>query len=126
MIERIKGGKIVHFGESPSLIGPTLVDEYPEAVNFTRGQIGWTGYYLHYGDKNFMEERLATVDPSFFEIFQLPFIKGDPGTALKDRYSIVLTETLAEKMFGDEDPMGKTVQIGETDIFILPTSATGR
>ncbi len=109
------GGNIIKSSGSPSLIGPTLVEKYPEFLKFARVQSGWSGYFLHYGEKNFMEMKLATVDPSFLEIFQYPFIKGDPQTALKDRYSIVLTESLAKKCFGDEDPMGKVLQIGSTD-----------
>lgn len=109
------GGDIWKASGSPSLIGPTLVEKYPEFLNFARVQCGWSGYFLHYGEKNFMTMKLATVDPSFFEIFPYPFIQGDPRTALKDRYSIVLTESLAQKCFGDEDPMGKVMQIGSTD-----------
>jgi ABC-type antimicrobial peptide transport system permease subunit len=110
------GGKITSSAGSPSLIGPTLIEDYPEVVNFTRLQSGWTGWYLHYGEKNFTQERLACADPSFFEIFDFPFIKGDPLTALKDRYSIVLTEALAKKCFGNDDPMGKVIQMSDTDL----------
>ena len=109
------GGNIAKASGSPSLIGPTLVEKYPEFLEFARVQSGWSGYFLHYGEKNFMDMKLATVDPSFFEIFQYPFIQGDPQTALSDRYSIVLTESLAEKCFADENPMGKVLQIGDTD-----------
>ena len=108
------GGSIAKASGSPSLIGPTLVEKYPEFLNFARVQCGWSGYFLHYGEKHFMEMKLATVDPSFFEIFPYPFIQGDPKTALDDRYSIVLTESLAQKCFGDEDPMGKVLQISTT------------
>ncbi|HEX9972049.1 MAG TPA: ABC transporter permease [bacterium] len=110
------GGNLFRFAGSPSPIGPTLIEEYPEVENFTRVQSGWSGWYLHSGEKIFMQERLACADPSFFEIFELPFIKGDPKTALNDRYSIVLTETLAKKCFGNEDPMGKIVQMSDTDL----------
>lgn len=110
------GGNVFKLAGSPSPIGPTLVEEYPEVENFTRVQSGWSGWYLHLGEKIFMKERLACADPSFFEIFQFPFISGDPKTALQDRYSIVLTETLAKKCFGNDDPMGKIVQMSDTDL----------
>jgi putative ABC transport system permease protein len=109
------GGNITKASGSPSLIGPTLVEKYPEFIEFARVQSGWSGYFLHYGEKNFMEMKLATVDPSFFEIFQYSFIQGDPQAALKDQQSIILTESLAKKCFGDEDPMGKVLQISSTD-----------
>lgn len=43
--------------------------------------------------------------------FSFPLLKGDPGTALRDPYSIVVTEPMAKKLFGDEDPMGKIVKM---------------
>ncbi len=110
------GGNLFRSAGSPSPIGLTLVEEYPEVENFTRVQSGWAGWYLHIGDKTFITERLACADPSFFEIFKFPFIKGDPKTALHDRYSIVLTEALAKKCFGDKDPMGKIVQMSDIDL----------
>jgi putative ABC transport system permease protein len=113
------GGKTNFIGESPSLVGPTLVAEYPEVMNYTRVQSGWKGsYYLHHGEKNFYNERLANADPSFFEVFHFPFIKGDPKTALHDRYSIVLTEELAQKCFGNEDPMNEVMLIDDEELTV--------
>ncbi len=111
------GGRTNFIGESPSLVGPTLLAEYPEVTNYTRIQSGWKGsYYLHYGEKNFYSERLANADPSFFDVFHFPFIKGNPKTAFNDRYSIVLTEELAQKCFGNEDPMNKIMLIDEEEL----------
>jgi putative ABC transport system permease protein len=113
------GGKTTIIGESPSLVGPTLLAEYPEVVNYTRIQSGWKGsYYLNYGEKNFYNERLANADPSFFDVFHFPFIKGDPKTALQDRHSIVLTEELARKCFGNEDPMSKVMLIDDEELTV--------
>lgn len=110
------GGTIRPLEGSPSPAGPTLKDSYPEVLNFTRVQSGWKGWYLHYGEKNFSQERLAAVDPSFFEVFKFPFLRGDPQSALKDRYSIVITESLAAKCFGEKDPMGEILQIFTADM----------
>jgi len=60
------GGEVSRAAGVPSLLGPTLVEEYPEVVKAARAQVGWSNYYLHLGDKNFMQERLATVDSVFF------------------------------------------------------------
>jgi putative ABC transport system permease protein len=51
------------------------------------------------------------IGQDFFRIFHYPIIQGDPTTALKDPYSIVLTSSIAKALFGDADPMGKTVRI---------------
>ena len=110
------GGESNHSAGSPSPIGPTLVNDFPEVANFTRVQSGWSGWYLHYGEKSFITEKLCCADPSFFEIFNFEFIQGDPKTALKDRYSVVLTEELAKKCFGSGDAMGQVLQMVDRDM----------
>ena len=50
------------------------------------------------------------ADASFFRIFTFPLLKGDPATALKEPYSLVLTEKTAKKLFGEADPLGKFVR----------------
>jgi ABC-type antimicrobial peptide transport system permease subunit len=54
-------------------------------------------------------------EPSLFRIMTFPFIEGDPGTALKDPYSIVLTETAAKKLFGKDAALGKAIRFGTVD-----------
>jgi putative ABC transport system permease protein len=103
---------------SPAPVGPALVETYPEIKNFTRVQSGWSGWHFTYDERTFIKERLACADPSFFQIFKFKFIKGNPETALKDRYSIVLTERLSKKVFGDIDPLGKIIKKGNTDMLI--------
>lgn len=112
------GGKTFILAGSPAPLGQAMLNSMPELLQACRVQAGWSGWDLHRGDDRFTEEYLAAVDPSFFEIFSFPFISGDPETALKDRYSIVLTENLAHKIFGEEDPMGKIVQMSETDMTV--------
>ena len=58
------GGNVFKLAGSPSPIGPTLVEEYPEVENFTRVQSGWSGWYLHIGDKTFIEERTLEIRKS--------------------------------------------------------------
>jgi ABC-type antimicrobial peptide transport system permease subunit len=50
------------------------------------------------------------ADPSFFKVFTFPMLKGDPATALREPYSLVLTEKTAKKLFGDSDALGKSIQ----------------
>ncbi len=116
--EDTSGGKTFKLAGSPAPLGQTMVDELPEVLNFTRVQAGWPRWNLHLGDKRFLEEYLAAVDSTFFEIFRFPFIRGNPKTALNDRYSIVLNEDLGQKIFGDDDPMGKIVKLNNTDMTV--------
>src|ERR1700759_2369231 len=89
-------------------MGPNLKLEYPEVKNFTR--VNWHDKYqmTYKNQKLFLPEAFA-VDSTFFEIFDFQLIRGDKKTALNNPHSILLTETTAHKLFGDADPMGKTV-----------------
>ena len=116
--EDASGGKTFVLAGSPAPLGQAMVGELPEVLQFSRVQAGWSGWNLHRGENRFQEEYLAAVDPTFFQIFSFPFISGDPKTALEDRYSIVLTKDLADKIFGDEDPMGKVIQMSDTDMTV--------
>jgi len=70
---------------------------------------------VKYGDNIFNERGFYYTDPSFFEIFSFPFVQGDSKTALSDPYSILLTESSAEKYFGSEDPLGKVLTLDGID-----------
>jgi putative ABC transport system permease protein len=91
-------------------IGPALKAGYPEVEDSCRVWL-WYGSHVKYQDKIYAERNIYLADPAFFQIFSFPFIKGNPETALADRYSIVLTEEVAEKYFGDEDPIGKVLHL---------------
>ncbi|MDH5468231.1 MAG: ABC transporter permease, partial [Candidatus Aminicenantes bacterium] len=91
-------------------LGPALKAEYPEVEEACRVCL-WFGSHVKYQDKIYAERNIYLADPSFFTIFSFPFIKGNPETALSDRFSIVLTEQIAQKYFGDEDPIGKVLHV---------------
>lgn len=65
------------------------------------------------GDVKFEESQMMYADETVFSIFDFPFKYGDSRTALKEPYSIVLSETAAKKYFGEKNPVGETVLIGE-------------
>jgi putative ABC transport system permease protein len=58
------------------------------------------------------------AEPSLFRIFTFPLLEGNPDTALKDPYSIVLTETAARKLFGSEDALGKVIKFDTLDYLV--------
>ncbi len=91
-------------------LGPALEAQYAE-VEVACRVWPWYGSLVKYADRSFMEFNIALADPSFFQVFSFPLLKGDPATALQDRLSIVLSEETARRYFGDEDPMGKVVHV---------------
>ncbi len=94
---------------TPSPMAKGLVDEVPEVEAATR--VRSFGFpVFRYGEKVFSEERVYWVDNAFFDIFTVPFIAGDPRTALKDPLTIVLTRTMARKYFGDGTALGQVLK----------------
>ncbi|MBT4141199.1 MAG: FtsX-like permease family protein, partial [Candidatus Latescibacteria bacterium] len=68
---------------------------------------------LRYGEKRFTENRFFLAEPNVFDVFTFPLVKGDATTALKDPFSVVITQEIARKYFESEDPMGKTFDLGD-------------
>ncbi|MCK7476771.1 MAG: ABC transporter permease [Candidatus Moduliflexus flocculans] len=82
--------------------------------------------YVGYGDKKFYEPRFFYAEPSLFTVFDFPLVRGDAATALRDPGSVVLTEAMAAKYFGDEDPIGKVIEADTyNDGKPLPFRVTG-
>jgi ABC-type antimicrobial peptide transport system permease subunit len=103
-------GRQLHVNLTPHPLAPPLKDEIPEIIDATR--YVWAGGLLfHYGDKVFFEDNIRAVDPSFFQMFTFPLLKGDENMALHSPYSLVLSEDIAEKYFGEEDPLGQIISI---------------
>lgn len=95
------------WGNAP--VGPALKEDFPEIeekVQFS----GRSAILLKYGENAFQENDCFYADKNTLEIFSWPLVSGDPSTALEAPYSIVLTETTAKKYFGDQDPLGKTIE----------------
>ena len=103
-------GRIFHVLVTPYPLAPALKEEIPEIKDATR-YVWAGGLLLRYGEKAFFENNIRAVDPSFFHMFSFPLLKGDINTALDSPYSFVLSEDIAEKYFGEEDPVGKVISV---------------
>jgi len=95
--------------QSPPALAPALLAAYPEVVNTTRYS-PYSGHVLKYEDVEFTES-LHRADAGFFTMFSFRFLSGDSATAFSDKYSIVLTESIARKFFGEEDALGKIMRM---------------
>jgi ABC-type antimicrobial peptide transport system permease subunit len=104
-----KGGES-HNPVTPAALAPALKEEFPEIVNAARFR-GVGRILLKCSDHYFYEQGGAFTDPAAFSMFTFPFVKGNPQTALSNPHSIVLTEPMARKYFGEENPVGKTIEI---------------
>ena len=95
---------------TPAPLAPALKDEIPEILHATRYD-GFPEVLLSYGNKNFYENRVRAVDPAFFKIFSFPFARGNPDSAMTGIKSIVITETIAQKYFPGDNPIGKVLTV---------------
>jgi putative ABC transport system permease protein len=114
----IYGGKELTSSSNNALSAGLMKEDFPEVENTVR--IGFMpDPAVLYGEKKFYVDRALFADDSFFEIFTYPMTKGDPNTALKDPFSVVITEEIADKYFGDENPIGKSLRFNNRDNFTV-------
>jgi putative ABC transport system permease protein len=100
------------FPRTPAPLTQVLEQNYPEIIDSTRVAVmGRRFLSTASGDKKIYRKNGRYADRSFFNVFSLPLIKGDPETALLEPFSMVLTEELAGTYFPGEEPLGKTVRI---------------
>lgn len=110
-------GKLQCWNTTPKILARTAEKDIPQVERAVR--VNWPRSVLF----SVGEKRLTVsgnmVDTGFLQMFSFPLVKGDPKTALNNGYSIVLTEKLAKKIFGDEDPMGKIIKVDNKDNFTV-------
>lgn len=94
-------------------MGPlaTAMKDYFSGVENSARMVPAPPMFCKIGDKGFYEKDISFADPSIFDIFTIPFIEGNPKTALLSPFSIVLTKSAAHKYFGNDDPLGKALTI---------------
>ena len=111
ILQKIQYSEIVTWAINQGPLAPALMEEVPEIEEAVRYESA--GFRFKVGDDVFIQYG-AMVDPAFLEVFSFPLIKGDPATALSEPHSIVITEELAETMFGREDPINQYVTVVDT------------
>lgn len=100
------GDQKINVFSSPPPLGQAMAEDIPEVESACR-LWAWDDVIIRYEDHAFTEDHFYLVDSNFFEIFTFELVKGDKQTVFQDPESIVLTETLAKKYFGEEEPLGK-------------------
>ena len=109
-----------HFGQTAPVLGKTLEETYPEIQQMVRlfqpsGHIDmlWEGERIH-------ERNYVVADPGFFQLFDFEIVKGDSENPLSVPNSVVITERMAERLFGDENPIGQDLPLN----YIHPVTVT--
>jgi putative ABC transport system permease protein len=100
-----------NFANTPAPLGEALKNDIPEVVDYVRfGSLGRT--MVSFGKKQFWEE-IDLADPSIFRIFSFKLLSGDPENVLNSPNSLVISEAKANKYFGNTNPLGQVLQLGQ-------------
>ncbi|ADB38228.1 protein of unknown function DUF214 [Spirosoma linguale DSM 74] len=110
----------IHYDISSWAYAPNLKQDFPEVEDFVR--ISTKGRIVRKGDLKFQEDKTVFADSSFFSVFDFKLLKGDPRTALAEPMSVVLPKKTVQKYFGNADPMGQTLLLGDDGV---PAKITG-
>ena len=104
-------GTIKTFPSTPAPLGPAAKSEIPEIEYATR--MDWGSELLFEHEKNSFMESGIWADPDFFKIFTFPILKGDPQNPMPGGHDIAISEAMAKKYFGTENPIGKIFRVSE-------------
>jgi putative ABC transport system permease protein len=109
------GGQELLVSYSAAVMGPTLLKEFPEIEDFLR-MTGKGPTIIGYNDQTFTEDNMIEADSSFFNFFSIPVIKGDIKNLLNAPHKVVLSESTARKIFGNENPIDRLLKLGSDTI----------
>jgi putative ABC transport system permease protein len=118
------GGQEITGAFTPAIMGPTLPKEFPEVEDFLRmNDVGPT--VVEFDKQTFTDNDIMEADSSFFNFFSIPIIKGDQENLLNSPHKVVLSESIAKKIFGDENPIDKMIKIGSDTTRFVVTGVMG-
>lgn len=117
-MDQYYGAEPYHVNVTPVPSAPVWKSRIPEIIDICRVN-RLPRVLFERGDTRLFESQLMAADSTFFRIFDFKFLYGDPETALVTPHSIVLTEELARKYFGDENPLGQGITLERQMEFIV-------
>ena len=111
--------RYMNFASTAHVQGPMFIDEFPEVESYVRFNYYGSRRVIRYKDREFAEEKFIWVDSSIFEVFSFNLLKGNPEDALVKPNTVVITEEMAEKYFGQEDPLGKNLRVHNETLYMV-------
>ncbi len=108
-------GEIWTWNSTPKVMAGAIKNDYPDVERVSRYFYD-TPFLFSVGDKNLKPTGTA-VDPDFLHMFDFTLLKGNPDKVLEGANSVVITQTIAERLFGNENPIGKAVKVDNSDVF---------
>jgi len=102
----------------PAPTAAVLKQQFPEVENVVRFR-DYGHSIVRYSDKCFTEDKIIFADSTVFDVFTIPMLNGKPGTALRAPRTITMSESMAKKYFGTEDPVGKMLNLDNTSDYLV-------
>jgi putative ABC transport system permease protein len=110
-------GELRCWNTTPKILARTMEKDFPEVEQAVR--VNWGNSLLFTVGEKRLTIQGNMVDSNFLQVFSFPLLQGSPLSVLNDMHSVVLTQTLAEKLFGKEEAMGKMIKIDNQDNFTV-------
>jgi len=117
--------KLDHLAVASPIAGITVKKDFPEVVNQTSISQYGGKLLVKYEEKKFYESNIYVADSTFFTVFDYKLIKGEKSTVLKDPNTVAIDQSMAKKYFGNDDPIGKTLQYDNGDGTFASYKITG-
>jgi putative ABC transport system permease protein len=119
-LEYAFGGQVARTPVSPNALLPALLS-LPEVQTGVRvyNAANSNPYIVKYADKLFQESKFYVADSTFFKVFSYKLLQGNPDKVLAEPYSVIITEKMAKKYFGEEDPIGKNLYINNKQDYLV-------
>jgi len=109
----------MHFASTAHVQGPQIKAEFPEVENYVVLNRYGSRKIIRYKENTFYEDKFLYASHTLFDVFSFKLIKGNPQDALVRPNSVVITEDMAKKYFGSEDPMGKSLRVNVDSLFAV-------
>jgi len=119
-----QGGDVSCWSATPRVLAPTLEAGFSSIENAVSYAHYSDSYLFVAGEKRILKNEANFVDPAFLTMLSFPMIQGDVRTALNDPNSIVLTESFAKQLFGDQNALGGEITVAQGD-YKIPFTVKG-
>ncbi len=116
--EQLSNGDVLSYSQQAPALAAVLKSNFPEIEDAVRFEI-LSGRLVRFQELEFYEDGFGFTDPAFLSVFTFPLKTGDPVQVLQDPSSMVISEKIAHKYFGNDDPIGKVLQIDNSRDFVV-------
>lgn len=111
-------GELQNVGVTSGFFSEALNTDYPDLIEQTMRAYQQSGL-ISYEEIKFNEDNILFVDADFFNFFSYPLSNGDPSNVLNQPNKAVISKDIAEKYFGDESPLGRTLELDNEFTFVV-------